>query len=238
MRHSESDGTGRTSSRTRPRPRIPEQLTFSADHLKLPAELRVPERSEAIAVLVSESVDEGRNVVTPQLVDRLHAAGIASLAVKLLSESEERTRAARFDIERIAVRLLEVTRRVWELPRTRGLRIGYVGSEIGAAAAIRAVAALTAEGAEHLIRCVVSREGRLDLVSDHLAAVSVPTLLITGVYGDRGRRRGEKVRARFAGPSALETLGEEDAASGSPDRSRDVAQRVADLTVSWFRRWV
>ncbi|MEW6332489.1 MAG: dienelactone hydrolase family protein, partial [Pseudomonadota bacterium] len=57
----------------------------------------------------------------------------------------------------------------------RALSLGYFGASTGAAAALRAAAALGPE-----IGAVVSRGGRPDLALDDLPRVQAPTLLIVG----------------------------------------------------------
>ena len=105
----------------------------------------------------------------------LHESGVATLLFDLLTEAEDRIYENRFDIDLLTRRLLLATQWAGQQAATRGLGIGYFGASTGAAAALKAAAAVGPE-----IRAVVSRGGRPDLALDDLARVQAPTLLIVG----------------------------------------------------------
>jgi putative phosphoribosyl transferase len=97
----------------------------------------------------------------------------------LLTEDEEaideQTAQYRFDIDLLAKRLIDATVWLQHNPSTASLAIGYFGASTGAAAALIAAAKLPDD-----VKAVVSRGGRPDLASEHLAKVMAPTLLIVG----------------------------------------------------------
>jgi putative phosphoribosyl transferase len=109
----------------------------------------------------------------------LQQAGLATLLIDLLTAEEEyidvQTAGARFDIELLADRLVEVTDWLASEPATRTLHIGYFGASTGAAAALVAAARRP-----DVISAVVSRGGRPDLAQAALERVRAPTLLIVG----------------------------------------------------------
>jgi dienelactone hydrolase len=105
----------------------------------------------------------------------LRESGVATLLFDLLTEAEDRIYENRFDIDLLTHRLLLATQWAGQQAATRGLALGYFGASTGAAAALRAAAALGPE-----IGAVVSRGGRPDLALDDLARVQAPTLLIVG----------------------------------------------------------
>ena len=111
----------------------------------------------------------------------------------LLTPEEESGRANVFDIELLGGRLARVTRWLPTQPRAAGAAIGYFGASTGAAAALWA-AAEPGSG----IAAGVSRGGRPDLAWPRLAAVTAPTLLITGghdeVVLDLNRRAQAELR--------------------------------------------
>jgi len=80
-----------------------------------------------------------------------------------------------FDTFLLADRLVQATRWLRRQPEVAELPIGYFGASTGAAAALRAAAALGDE-----IAAVVSRGGRPDIAGASLAKVTAPTLLIVG----------------------------------------------------------
>ena len=105
----------------------------------------------------------------------LRERGVATLLFDLLTEAEDRIYENRFDIDLLTRRLLLATQWAGQQAATRGLALGYFGASTGAAAALRAAAALGPE-----IGAVVSRGGRPDLALDDLPRVQAPTLLIVG----------------------------------------------------------
>lgn len=147
----------------------------------------------------------------------LNDAGFATLLYDLLSEREARDRALVFDIPLLARRLELVTRAVLDDPALAALPIGYFGASTGAAAALRAAAAVG-----DVVQAVVSRGGRPDLAADRLPHVSAPTLLIVGSRDrevlELNRRAGAMLRCPhrllvvdgathlFEEPGTLETV--------------------------------
>jgi dienelactone hydrolase len=93
----------------------------------------------------------------------------------LLTREEDANYETRFDIDLLTERLEAVTQWLLEEPRCSGSRLGYFGASTGAAAALRAAAAL-----KKRVGAVVSRGGRPDLASEALGQVEAPTLLIVG----------------------------------------------------------
>jgi dienelactone hydrolase len=113
-----------------------------------------------------------------QVADVLNDLELATLLIDLLSEEEERvdrvTAEFRFDIGRLAERLLAATDWLASQDDVRALPVGYFGASTGAAAALIAAAERPDTGA------VVSRGGRPDLAGPALRTVRAPTLLIVG----------------------------------------------------------
>jgi dienelactone hydrolase len=109
----------------------------------------------------------------------LRDSGVATLLFDLLTEKEDRIYENRFDIDLLTQRLQLATEWVKQQAATRHLAIGYFGASTGAAAALKAAAALGP-----VIHAVVSRGGRPDLALDDLPRVQAPTLLIVGGNDD------------------------------------------------------
>jgi putative phosphoribosyl transferase len=114
----------------------------------------------------------------------LNKAGFATLLVDLLSSEEKEVdvvdRHLRYNIELLSKRFQEVTKWILQQPQTRNLDIGYFGSSTGAAAAISAAANF----GNNLVKALVLRGGRLDLVEEQLSKIIAPTLLILGGSDD------------------------------------------------------
>lgn len=104
-------------------------------------------------------------------------AGLATLLVDLLTEEEDQTREARFDIPLLAERLIALHTWLQADPQTSGLPFGIFGASTGSAAAFVAAAKLG-----KAVGAVVSRGGRPDLAQDFLGQVLCPSLLIVGEH--------------------------------------------------------
>jgi dienelactone hydrolase len=109
------------------------------------------------------------------VADVLQRHGLATLLFDLLDEDEAADRAKVFDIDLLAGRVADAVAWVRRREDLGSLAIGLFGASTGAAAALRAAAALPAE-----VAAVVSRGGRPDLAADVLSRVTAPTLLIVG----------------------------------------------------------
>jgi dienelactone hydrolase len=137
--------------------------------------LNVPAAATGLVAFVHGS-GSGRLSPRNQMVAReLQKAGLATLLFDLLAEREAEDRNNTFNIELLADRLQTASEWLMHEPSTRGLPLGYFGASTGAAAAL-----LAATRQHWLVRAIVSRGGRPDLVMDELPGVAAPTLLIVG----------------------------------------------------------
>ena len=110
------------------------------------------------------------------MAQALNDSGLATLLLDLLTEQEAGSRRSVFDIDLLEVRLRSAIR--WTARRSDllNLPVGLFGASTGAAAALAAAAE-----EPDLVRAVVSRGGRPDLVTPlRLARVTAPTLLVVG----------------------------------------------------------
>jgi len=132
----------------------------------------------------------------------LNQAGIDTLLFDMLTLAEDRDYANRFDIDRLAERLLAVTAWLGQQPETAHAAIGYFGASTGAAAALRAAADLG-----EAVSAVVSRGGRPDLAgAAALARVTAPTLLIVGGLDAQVLALNRQALALLAGQKQLATI--------------------------------
>lgn len=151
-------------------------VKIPAGPVRLNGELVLPADTKSVVLFAHGSGSSRlspRNVFVAQV---LQQQGIGTLLFDLLTTSEERDYAVRFDIDLLTQRLLAATAWLRENPETKTLRIGYFGASTGAAAALRAAAEIG-----NTIAAVVSRGGRPDLAGETaLVQVASPTLLIVG----------------------------------------------------------
>jgi putative phosphoribosyl transferase len=147
--------------------------------LTLEGALVIPERAQGL-VLFAHGSGSSRHSPRNNFVARvLHAGGLGTLLIDLLTEKEDEVYETRFDINLLTKRLLLTTQWLQQQSHTSGLPIGYFGASTGAAAALKAAAA-----AGSLVQAVVSRGGRPDLAEPDLADVRAATLLMVGGEDD------------------------------------------------------
>ncbi|MEV4046635.1 alpha/beta hydrolase [Streptomyces sp. NPDC049744] len=191
-----------------------EQVVVPAGRTHLTAGLSLPATTRVV-LSIAHSAGGGRpGSWYAYTAPRLHRAGIGTLLLGLLTEEERSDRHKLFDVVLLARRLETATQ--W-LRRETGLPVGYVGSEGGAPAALRAAAA------DDEIRAVVSLGGRPELAGPAaLARVRAPTLFVVGGLDPQGaglsRLAADWMHCRhhvtvvpgatgvLAGPGAAETL--------------------------------
>jgi dienelactone hydrolase len=140
--------------------------------------LQVPAGATGVVVLARGHGSSRRGARDLTVARLLQAEGLGTLAVDLLTASEDearRERDLRFNVGLFAGRLAGVARWLRRAPRTQSLRVGYLGSYTGAGAAL-AAAALRPE----YVDAVVCRGGRLGNMGTVLSRVRAPTLLIAG----------------------------------------------------------
>jgi dienelactone hydrolase len=147
--------------------------------LELSGTLAVPDDATAVVLFAHGSGSSRLSPRNRHVAAVLRRAGLATLLVDLLTDTEEDhelfTRHLRYDIELLAHRLTEATRWMADEPSTAHLAVGYFGASTGAAAALVAAAEQP-----HLVNAVVSRGGRPDMAGGALPRVHAPTLLIVG----------------------------------------------------------
>lgn len=148
--------------------------------VELYGDLTTPAEAFGIVLFAHGSGSSRFSPRNRRVAEALNRSRLATLLVDLLTRHEDaidvRTAEFRFDINRLAERLIGVTDWLTSHPETSRLRIGYFGASTGAAAALIA----TPERAQQSVAAIVSRGGRPDLAGRILPRVQAPTLLIVG----------------------------------------------------------
>jgi putative phosphoribosyl transferase len=130
------------------------------------------------------------------VADALVDGGFATLLLDLLTRKEEaidqHTGQYRFDIDRLAERVIAAIDWAGAQPALAALPIACFGASTGAAAALMAAASRPAR-----VRAVISRGGRPDLAGDALTRVEAPTLLIVGGNDEPVIELNEDARQRL-----------------------------------------
>ena len=201
------------------------------DELSLDATLTLPDGARAIVVFAHGSGSSRHSPRNRFVADQLHAAGLGTLLMDLLTEREgeidAQTAELRFDISLLAARLVAAIDWLgWE-PTTRDLAVGVFGASTGGAAALVAAARLPER-----VRAVVSRGGRPDLADVDLPNVKAPTLLIVGGRDEAVIDLNQKAMARMTAPIQLEIVPGATHLFEEPG----ALEQVAHLAADWFVR--
>ena len=204
-------------------------VQIPAASVQLEGALALPEHTQGLVVFAHGS---GSSRFSPRnnFVARvLREAGIGTLLMDLLTEEEDATYATRFDIDLLTDRLLLATHWLQEQPDTKQLVIGYFGASTGAAAALKAAAALGSG-----IGTVVSRGGRPDLAEEALVHVQSPTLLIVGGNDKAVLQLNREAFARLTGKKELVIVPGATHLFEEPGALEEVAR----LATQWFKRYL
>jgi putative phosphoribosyl transferase len=156
-----------------------EDVVIPAGRVAIEGHLRVPQGASGVVVFAHGSGSSRHSPRNRYVADVLHAAGLGTLLLDLLTPEEEHDRRKVFDIPLLAGRLGFATGWLGTRQDTAGCRVGYFGASTGAGAALWAAAEPDAR-----VAAVVSRGGRPDLAAPRLKDVRVPTLLVVGGADD------------------------------------------------------
>lgn len=157
-----------------------EQLvSIAAESVELVGELVVPHEAAAIVVFAHASSHSRLSTRNRYIAHVLRLSKLATLLVELLTPEEEaidiRTTEFRFNIDRLASRLVSVTDWLTQQAEMAAFKVGYFGDNTAAAAAL-----LAAAERPMTVGAIVSRNGRPDLAESVLSYVQAPVLLIVG----------------------------------------------------------
>jgi putative phosphoribosyl transferase len=171
-------------------------VTIRAGEVELEGTLGVPASSTGIVLFAHGSGSSRHSPRNRHVARVLRESGLGTLLLDLLSPGEEQvddvTRHHRFDISKLADRLVIAIDWLAAQPPTRDLPVGLFGASTGGGAALVAAARRPAR-----VRAVVSRGGRPDLAADSLPLVEAPTLLIVGGRDEMVITLNERARARM-----------------------------------------
>ena len=168
-----------------------------------------------------------------QVAGRLQGAGYATLLIDLLTEAEERvdavTRALRFDVRLLSVRLTDVADGLAGRVGSSGVPLAVFGASTGAAAAL-----ITSAERPDLVDAVISRGGRPDLAGSDLARVRAPTLLVVGGADQQVLELNRLAAARLVAPHEIVVI--PGATHLFPEEG--ALEQVVDHSVHWLDRWL
>jgi dienelactone hydrolase len=161
----------------------------------------------------------------------LRDGGLATLLIDLLTSEEKeidrRTRRIRFDIDRLAERVVGAMEWLAGQSETEDLGIGLFGSSTGAAAAL-----IAATKRPDLAMAVVSRGGRVDMAEPILDEVKAPTLFIVGGKDRQVLDLNRQALAKLETEKQLEVI----PGAGHLFEEAGALDEVARLAREWFQR--
>jgi putative phosphoribosyl transferase len=151
------------------------ELAVGGEHLW--ATVCWPQEAKGVVMFAHGSGSSRFSPRNRRVAAGLRSAGLATVLLDLLTaregERDQHTQQWRFDLPLLSERLIGALD--WLLREEPGASVGLFGASTGAAAALMAAARRPL-----VVRAVVSRGGRPDLVLQMLPQVRCPTLLIVG----------------------------------------------------------
>ena len=192
--------------------------------------LELPPKPTGLVLFAHGSGSSRHSPRNNQVARALHAKGVGTLLMDLLTVAEDLDYQTRFDIDLLTQRLLKATRWARLFEATSSLPAGYFGASTGAAAALQAAATLGP-----LVSAVVSRGGRPDLAGKHdLARVTAPTLLLVGGRDEAVIELNRQAYARLNGTKELSII------PGATHLFEEAGalDEVARQAAAWFSRYL
>ena len=204
---------------------------ITADLVRLEANLVIPPQTDGLIILV-HSTSKGRYSQSSQYIAAvLHHAGLATLAINLLTLHEEasdcRTKYLIFNANLLAERLGGATDWLALHPATQDLRMGYFGVGIEAGAAILAAAKKPSR-----VGAIACLGGRLDLASAVLSKIQVPTLLMVDEEDSRAQHINQNALEKIHVEKQLEMI----AGATHLSENLQALNKVADSAAQWFKQ--
>jgi len=177
-----------------------EAVHVPASDVTIEGDLVVPANATGLVIFAHGSGSSRFSPRNRAVANVLSAGGFATLLLDLLTSEEEssdqRTGRFRFDIDRLAARVIAAIDWSAMHHALSALPIACFGASTGAAAALMGAAARPAR-----VRAVISRGGRPDLADDILPRVEAPTLLIVGGHDEPVIELNEAARRRLRAPA-------------------------------------
>jgi putative phosphoribosyl transferase len=213
--------------------RLERTVSIQTDHVTLEGTLGVPADANGM-VLFAHGSGSSRFSPRNRFVARvLRDAGLGTLLLDLLSQSEEAvdevTRHHRFDIQMLADRLVVAIDWLATSSDTAHLSVGLFGASTGGGAALVAAATRPVR-----VGAVVSRGGRPDLAGDSLPLVEAPTLLLVGERDEQVIDLNERARAHIRALVRMEIIPRATHLFEEPGALEQVAARARD----WFAQYL
>ena len=197
--------------------------------VRLDADLIIPADPDGVVLFAHGSGSSRTSPRNRAVAETLNGRHLTTVLVDLLTAEEEQedrsTAKLRFDIGRLADRLVGIVDWLGVNDGTRGLPIGLFGASTGAAAALVAAAARP-----EAVWAVVSRGGRPDLAGPALVDVKAPTLFLVGERDEQVIELNHQAHATMTALAEVRII---PGASHLFEEPGTLAQ-VAEEAATWF----
>jgi len=180
-------------------------VRVDAGRVTLEGDLSVPPHARAVVLFAHGSGSSRFSSRNKRVAAFFNDSAFATLLIDLLTPNEDEidahTREYRFDIGRLAERLIGAVEWLAREPATAKLPVALFGASTGGGAALVAAAEIPDR-----VAAVVSRGGRPDLAGPALARVRAPTLLIVGGDDEAVIELNRAALAQLTAPARLEVV--------------------------------
>jgi dienelactone hydrolase len=204
---------------------------MKAGTVVIDGDLAIPEQALGLVVFAHGSGSSRFSKRNRMVAQVLEEGGFATLLMDLLTREEEaidlRTREYRFDIDRLAHRVVAAIDWASGESEVSALPMACFGASTGAAAAL-----IAAAERPKAVGAVISRGGRPDLAGDALPRVQAPTLLIVGGADDDVIDLNRQAMRRMHAPVSLEIVPGATHLFEEPGTLEEVSM----LALAWCRR--
>jgi pimeloyl-ACP methyl ester carboxylesterase len=207
-------------------------VQVAAGRQALEGDLSVPTRARGVVLFAHGSGSSRFSARNRHVATLLQEHGFATLLLDLLTPNEEQldrlSGEYRFDIGRLAERLIGASEWLASEDSTAALPLSMFGASTGGGAALVAAAELPER-----VAAVVSRGGRPDLAGDALEQVVAPTLLIVGGNDDVVLELNRAAMAKLRATARLEVIPGATHLFEEPGTLDEVARHAA----AWFEAY-
>jgi putative phosphoribosyl transferase len=181
------------------------EVHITAGGVLVDGDLSVPAHARGVVLFAHGSGSSRFSTRNRHVAELLQDSGFATLLMDLLTPNEDDvdryTAEFRFDIQRLAARLVDAVEWLAVEDATAGLPVSIFGASTGGGAALVAAAEVPDR-----VAAVVSRGGRPDLAGEALDRVEAPTLLIVGGNDEVVLELNRAALARLHGTARLEVI--------------------------------
>ena len=202
------------------------QVQVATGRVTLEGDLSIPPHPRAVVLFAHGSGSSRFSARNKRVAEQLRERGFATLLMDLLTPNEEsldaHTGEYRFDIARLAERLVGATEWLGADAATSKLPVAIFGASTGGGAALVAAAEIPEQ-----IAAVVSRGGRPDLAGEALTRVRAPTLLIVGGNDETVLELNREALALLRTTARLEVIPEATHLFEEPGALDEVARHAA-----------